>query len=133
VHSRNDALIQFLYRQLRDFTAAGIADLPERERLVKILYDYEEFGLAQIGIAVGESYTRASQIYCSGLLNLCSRLGNPVGKWQPTIHTSARPPTNGSTASKKTVRPGTRVEIKHGRIEIEHISDEQAQIASSSL
>jgi hypothetical protein len=69
------------------------------------LYYYEELSLAEIGSVTGESYTCTSQIYASDLLNLRSRLGDPVGKWEPTIHTSARPPTNGSESAKKTVRP----------------------------
>jgi DNA-directed RNA polymerase specialized sigma subunit len=103
--SRNDALVQFLYSRLRKRIAAAVNDLPERERLVMTLYYYEELSLVEIGITIGESYTRASQIYASGLLNLRSRLGDPVGKWEPTIHTSARPPTTGPESAKNTVRP----------------------------
>ena len=69
------------------------------------LFYYEELGLVQIGTVTGESHTRVSQIYASGLVNLRSRLGDPVGTWEPTIHTSARPPTNGSKSAKKMVRP----------------------------
>jgi RNA polymerase sigma factor FliA len=105
VDSRNDALVQFLYSRLRKRIAAAINDLPERERLVMTLYYYEELSLVEVGITIGESYTRTSQIYASCLLNLRSRLGDPVGKWEPTIHTSARPPTNGSESSKNTARP----------------------------
>jgi RNA polymerase sigma factor (sigma-70 family) len=102
-HSNN--LVQFLYSRLRKTIAAAINELPERERLVMTLFYYEELGLVQIGTVIGESYTRVSQIYTSGLVNLRSRLGDPVGTWEPTIHTSARPPTNGSKSAKKTVRP----------------------------
>jgi len=68
------------------------------------LFYYEELSLVQIETVIGESYTRVSQIYASGLVNLRSRLGDPVGTWEPTIHTSARPPTNGSKSAKQTVR-----------------------------
>jgi hypothetical protein len=105
MYSHNDAFIHFLYSQLRNSLAAAINGLSERERLVMTLYYYEELGLVQIGITLGESYTLVSQIYASGLLNLRSRLGDPLGEWIPTIHTSARPPTNGSTAPKKSVGP----------------------------
>jgi hypothetical protein len=114
VYSRNDAFVQFLFSQLQKRIAAAINDLPEQERLVMTLYYYEELNLAQIGTAIGASHSCASQIYGSGLLNLRARLGDPVGKWEPTIHLSARPPTNGSTAPKKTVRPpGTREDEAH--------------------
>src|ERR1700729_3738277 len=100
----NNDLIQFLYSRLRKSIAAAINELPERERLVMTLFYYEELSLAQVGTVIGESYTHVSQIYASGLVNLRSRLGDPVGTWDPTIHTSARPPTNGSKSAKKMVR-----------------------------
>ena len=103
--SRNDVLVQFLYSRLRKSIAAAINSLPELERLVMTLFYYEELSLVQIETVIGEAYTRVSQIYASGLVNLRSRLGDPVGTWEPTIHTSARPPTNGSKSAKKTVRP----------------------------
>jgi Sigma-70, region 4 len=103
--SHNNDLIQFLYSQLRKTIAAAINELPERERLVITLFYYEELSLVQIGTVIGESYPRVSQIYASGLVNLRSQLGDPVGTWEPTIHTSARPPTNGSKSAKKMGRP----------------------------
>jgi len=112
VYSRNDTLVQFLYFQLRKRIAAAINDLSEQERLVITLYYYEEFTLAEIGIAVGISHAVASQTYASGLLNLRARLGDPVGKWEPNVHTSARPPTNGTTAPKRMVRPPNPSEDK---------------------
>jgi RNA polymerase sigma factor FliA len=101
----NNDLIQFLYSRLRKSIAAAINELPERERLVMTLFYYEELSLVQIATVMGESYTGVSQIYASGLMNLRSRLGDPVGTWKPTIHTSARPPTNGSKSAKKVIRP----------------------------
>jgi DNA-directed RNA polymerase specialized sigma subunit len=58
------------------------------------LFYYEEFNLAQIAVAIGVSHSRASQIYTSCILNLRSRLEDPVGTWKPTIPVCARPPTN---------------------------------------
>jgi RNA polymerase sigma factor (sigma-70 family) len=101
----NNDLIQFLYSRLRKSIAAAINALSERERLVMTLFYYEELSLVQIGTVIGDSYTRVSQIYASGLMNLRSRLGAPVGTWEPTIHTGARPPTNGSKSAKKMIRP----------------------------
>jgi hypothetical protein len=76
------------------------------------LYYYEELSLVQIGIAIGESYIRASQIYASALLNVRSRLQDAVGKWQPSIQTRARPPTNGSGSVKKMVPPPNKPDGK---------------------
>jgi RNA polymerase sigma factor (sigma-70 family) len=103
--SHNNDLIRFLYSRLRKTIAAAINELPERDRLVMTLFYYEELSLVQIGTVMGESHTRVSQIYSSGLLNLRSRLGDPFGTWEPTIHSSARPQTNGSKSAKKMVRP----------------------------
>ncbi len=105
MNPRKDALVQFLYAQLRERVAAAINDLPEQERLVMTLCYYEELNLIQIGICMGVSQTRASQIHASGLLSLRARLGDPLGKWEPTVHTSARAPANGATPQKKTIRP----------------------------
>jgi DNA-directed RNA polymerase specialized sigma subunit len=105
VHSRKDGLAQFLYLQLQNRIAAAIGDLPDQERLVLTLYYYEKLSLVHIGIAIGEPETRTSQIYASALVNLRSRLQDKFAEWQPTIHTSARPPTNGSGSVKKRVPP----------------------------
>jgi hypothetical protein len=59
------------------------------------LYYHEELSLAQIGIAIGESETRVSRIYDSAMLNLHSRLGDPVNPRQPSIHDGANAPTDG--------------------------------------
>jgi Sigma-70, region 4 len=104
VNSSNDALVRFLYSQLRKRVEAAINDLPEQERLVMTLYYYEEFDLPQIATAMGVSQRRASQLYGSSVLNLRARLRDPVGNWDTTIHVCARPPTNGSILPRKTVR-----------------------------
>jgi hypothetical protein len=109
---RNDGFVGFLYLQFQNRIAAAINDLPEQERLVMTLYYYEELSLVQIGFAIGEPYPRASQIYASALLNLRSRLRESIGTWQPTTHTSARPPTNGSGSMKKTVPPQDKADGK---------------------
>jgi RNA polymerase sigma factor for flagellar operon FliA len=73
--------------------AEVISALPEEQRLVIALYYYEEFTLAQIGTILEMSEFRTSQLYASGVLSLRARLGEVVGKWEPSVHTSARPPT----------------------------------------
>jgi DNA-directed RNA polymerase specialized sigma24 family protein len=93
---RKDGLVRFLYLQFQNRIAAAINDLPEQERLVMTLYYYEELSLVQIGIAIGESYDRASQIYACALLNLRSRLRDSIDNWQRATQTCARPPTNGT-------------------------------------
>jgi len=109
---RKDGLVRFLYLQFQNRIAEAINGLPEQERLVMTLYYYEELSLVQIGFAIGESYSRASQIYASALSNVRSRIRESLGTWQPTTQTSARPPTNGSGSQKKMVPPPTKLDGK---------------------
>ncbi len=95
---KGEGFLQFLHALLRKRLAEVISGLPEEQRLVIALYYYEEFTLAQIGTILEMSEFRASQLYSSGVLNLRSRLGDVVGKWEPSVHTSARPPTRDSAS-----------------------------------
>jgi len=60
-----------LQRQL----ATEIANLPERERLVLALYYDEELNLKEIGLVLGVTESRVSQIHSQAALRLRSRLG----------------------------------------------------------
>lgn len=101
----DDTFFELLYGQARMRLATAIRSLNEHERMVITLYHYEEFNLDQIATILGISRTRASELYTCGTLNLRARLGDPVGKWKPSVHTSARPPTKNSAFLKKPVRP----------------------------
>ena len=59
---------------LRQGLAAAIASLPERERLVLALYYDEELNLKEIGLVLGVSESRVSQIHSQAALRLRSRL-----------------------------------------------------------
>ena len=65
---------------LRQGLAAAIASLPERERLVLALYYDEELNLKEIGLVLGVSESRVSQIHSQAALRLRSRLVD----WQST-------------------------------------------------
>jgi DNA-directed RNA polymerase specialized sigma subunit len=90
---KGDNFLEVLYALFQKRLAEVISGLPEEQRLVLALYYYEEFTLAQIATIIEMSEFRTSQVYSSGVLNLRARLGDVVGKWEPTVHTSARPPT----------------------------------------
>jgi hypothetical protein len=45
----------------------------------------DELSLIQMGSLTCEPYTSASQIFALGLVNLRSRLEDPLGTWKPTI------------------------------------------------
>lgn len=54
--------------------AKGIAELPERERLVLALYYDEDLNLKEVGDVLGVSESRISQIHSQAMLRLQSRL-----------------------------------------------------------
>ena len=64
---------------LRLQLAAAIGELPERERLVLALYYDEELNLKEIGLVLGVSESRVSQIHSQAAL----RLRNKLADWQP--------------------------------------------------
>ncbi len=59
---------------LRQGLAVAISTLPERERLVLALYYDEELNLKEIGLVLGVSESRVSQIHSQAALRLRSRL-----------------------------------------------------------
>lgn len=56
--------------------AGAISELPEREKLVLALYYTEELNLKEIGIVLGVSESRVSQIHSQAALRLRARLSN---------------------------------------------------------
>lgn len=61
--------------ELQDNLGKAIAALPERERLVLALYYDEEMNLKEIGLVLGVSESRVSQIHGRALLRLRSGMG----------------------------------------------------------
>ena len=62
------------YQALKSSLAACIAQLPERERMVLALYYDEELNLKEIGLVLGVSESRVSQIHSQAALRLRSRM-----------------------------------------------------------
>ena len=60
--------------ELRERLAAAIAALPDREKLVISLYDYENLPLREIGEVLGVTESRVSQMHTKAVLRLKSRL-----------------------------------------------------------
>ncbi len=65
-------------QSFRQQLAEAISQLPERERLVLALYYDEELNLKEIGMVIGVSESRVSQIHSQAAMRLRSRLQN----WQ---------------------------------------------------
>lgn len=61
---------------MRESLAARIGELPERERLVLALYYDEELNLKEIGLVLGVSESRVSQIHSQAAARLRSRMSD---------------------------------------------------------
>lgn len=66
-------------KKLRHDLAQAIQMLPEREQLVLALYYDEELNLKEIGLVLGVSESRVSQIHSQAAMRLRARLAD----WQP--------------------------------------------------
>jgi len=67
---------EVLHDLLRDAIANEINHLPEREAQVLALYYDEELNLKEIGLVLGVSESRVSQIHSQATLRLRARLGD---------------------------------------------------------
>lgn len=67
-------LDQIQHESLQRQLASEIASLPERERLVLALYYDEELNLKEIGLVLGVTESRVSQIHSQAAMRLRSRL-----------------------------------------------------------
>jgi len=63
-----------LSEEMRETLEQGIKDLNEQERMVIVLYYYEELMLKEIGAILGVSESRVSQIHTKSIQRLKSRL-----------------------------------------------------------
>ncbi len=61
---------------MADALAGAIDDLPEKERLVLSLYYDEEFNLKEIGLVLGVSESRVSQIHSQAALRLKKKMSD---------------------------------------------------------
>jgi RNA polymerase sigma factor for flagellar operon FliA len=63
---------------LKNRLMKGINDLPEKERLVISLYYYEQLNLKEIGIVLGVTESRVSQIHSSAIVKLRNIINRTV-------------------------------------------------------
>jgi len=59
---------------MRNVVAHAIASLPERERMVMALYYNEDLNLREIGVIIGVTESRVSQIHSQAVIRLQARL-----------------------------------------------------------
>lgn len=67
--------------EFRKLLEKAVLDLPEQERMVLVLYYYENLMLKEIGKIIGVSESRVSQIHTKALMRLRGRLGNFVAEF----------------------------------------------------
>lgn len=63
--------------ETRSLLARVIHTLPEREQIVVTLYYYEGLTLAEIGLVLGVTESRISQLHTKAMLGMRSRIGSP--------------------------------------------------------
>lgn len=76
----NTTVLESIQREdLRHEIAGALSALPERERLVMVLYYDEELNLREIWQVIGVSESRVCQIHGQALMRLKTRLGEGEG------------------------------------------------------
>src|SRR5690554_6074827 len=65
---------EFFNRECRERLVAAIEELPEREKLLLVLYYQEELGLKEIGAVLGVSESRVCQLHSQAVSRLRARL-----------------------------------------------------------
>lgn len=71
--------------EFRKLLEEAVLNLPEQERLVLVLYYYENLMLKEIGKVLGVSESRVSQVHTKALLRLKGRLGSFVKEFSNLI------------------------------------------------
>jgi len=69
------------HNEFRQLLEKAVLELPEQERMVLVLYYYENLMLKEIGEVMGVSESRVSQIHTKAVLRLRGRLQNFVSEF----------------------------------------------------
>jgi len=67
-------LAQFLSSEMRELLTRAIAELPDKERQVLVLYYFEELTMKEVGVALGVGESRVSQIHSMAVVRLRARM-----------------------------------------------------------
>ncbi len=70
---------QFEEKRLKEIVVEAIESLPERERLILTLYYYEEMTFKEIGLTLGVSESRISQLHSKAIIRLRGRIKQKLG------------------------------------------------------
>ena len=69
-----DPFAALSFSEIRNLVAKAIADLPEKEMLTVSLYYFEELTMKEIGLVLGYTESRISQMHSKAVLRLRSKL-----------------------------------------------------------
>lgn len=75
----DNPLFRCLKGEMKQRLADAIDELPEKERMVLTLYNYEELTMKEIGLTLGVVESRVSQIHSSAVLRLRTALASLHG------------------------------------------------------
>ncbi|MFP5213579.1 MAG: sigma-70 family RNA polymerase sigma factor [Acidobacteriota bacterium] len=79
--SESDDLFKHTYRQeIQLHLTEAIGGLSEKEQLVLSLYYFEELTMKEIGLTLGYTESRISQIHTKAMLKLRTRLSRKLGR-----------------------------------------------------
>ena len=110
----DDPLYRYLDGEMRDRLAKAINDLPERERLILTLYYYEEVSMKEIGLILGITEPRVSQIRASAVLHLRARLSAPAPPEELRRHRSTKDLRNQGRPKMRGLTPDP-IDYRHAR------------------
>jgi len=80
-----DPLFRCLKGEMKQHLVDAIEGLPERERMVLVLYYYEELTMKEIGLTLGVVESRVSQIHSSAVAHLRVAMSG-LAKKSPAFH-----------------------------------------------
>jgi RNA polymerase sigma factor for flagellar operon FliA len=67
---KTDPFDSYEWRELRSHIADALEELPERDKLVLTLYYHEQMTMKEIGMTLGVTESRVSQVHAQALLKL---------------------------------------------------------------
>jgi RNA polymerase sigma factor for flagellar operon FliA len=79
-HTAEDPVEVFENAEIKEILAGAIERLPEREKTVVALYYYEGLTLKEIGVVLGVTESRVSQLHTKAVLRLRARLHAAQGQ-----------------------------------------------------
>ena len=71
---RDDPALQLRIKEIEEIIARAIDELPKKQRLVIALYYYEELTMKEVGMILGITESRVSQIHTQAVIQLKGKL-----------------------------------------------------------